>query len=368
MVEYGRLMRRYSIMGVASLVIAALWFAAASVSYAQTQTPTPALTPENSSPAAAAQRQAVQPLNNAPIWREVRSGTPQVTTVRGRETNILIQPEGETWRALRVPVVFWGGMLFALSILGLAVFYLIRGPLDVPANEKRGGRLIERFAPMDRYAHWLLAITWVTLAITGLILSLGKSVLLPLIGYTLFSWLAILAKNLHNFVGPVLIVAVPFLFIRFIRDNGVGIDDVKWFLNLKSYFQGHEHPSGRFNAGEKVVFWFVLVIFSTILIVSGLVLVFPNFDQTRSTMQVANVVHMVASYIAIALALVHIYLGTIGMVDAYRAMRYGYVDESWAKHHHLRWYEDVAAGRARQKFVDPNAVPPPATQPRTRPA
>jgi formate dehydrogenase subunit gamma len=250
----------------------------------------------------------------------------------------------------------------------MAVFYLIRGPLDVPPNEKRGGRLIERFAPMDRYAHWLLAITWVTLAITGLILSLGKSVLLPLIGYTLFSWLAILAKNLHNFVGPVLIVAVPFLFIRFIRDNGVGADDVKWFLNLKGYFQGHEHPSGRFNAGEKLVFWFVLVILSTILIVSGLVLVFPNFDQTRSTMQVANVVHMVASYVAIALALVHIYLGTIGMVDAYRAMRYGYVDESWAKHHHLRWYEDVAAGRARQKFADPNAIPPPATQPRTRPA
>jgi formate dehydrogenase subunit gamma len=353
---------------VAPLFVAALWFAVAGAAYAQTQTPTPAPTPENSSPAAQADRQAVQPLNNAPVWREVRSGTPQVTTVRGRETNILIQSQGETWRALRVPVVFWGGVLTALTVLGLAVFYLIRGPLDVPPEEKRDGRSIERFAPMDRYAHWLMAITWVTLAITGLILSLGKSVLLPLIGYTLFSWLAILSKNLHNFVGPILIVAVPFLFIRFIRDNGVGVDDVKWFLNLKGYFEGHEHPSGRFNAGEKVVFWFVLVILSTILVVSGLVLVFPNFDQTRSTMQVANVVHMLAAYVAIALALVHIYLGTIGMVDAYRAMRYGYVDESWAKHHHLRWYEDVVAGRARQKFADPDAVSPPATQPRTRPA
>src|SRR6266516_5341694 len=273
MVEYGRLMR-YSIVRVASLVVAALWFAAASVSYAQTQTPTPAPTPENSSPAAEAQRQTSQPLNNAPIWREVRSGAPQVTTVRGRETNILIQPQGETWRALRVPVVFWGGMLFALSILGLAVFYLIRGPLDVPPEEKRDGRLIERFAPMDRYAHWLMAITWVTLAITGIILSLGKSVLLPLIGYTLFSWLAVLAKNLHNFVGPVLIVAVPLLFIRFIRDNGVNGDDVRWFTHIKGYFTGHEYPSGRFNAGEKVVFWIVLVILSTLLLVSGLVLVF----------------------------------------------------------------------------------------------
>jgi formate dehydrogenase subunit gamma len=349
----------------ASLAAFALWFLAAGA-FAQAQTPTPAPTPENTSPAAAAQRQQQQPLNNAPVWREIRSGAPQVTTVRGRETEILIQPQGESWRALRVPVVFWGGLIVALGILGLAVFYLIRGPLDVPAGERHGGRLIERFSPMDRYAHWLVAIVWATLAITGLILSLGKSVLLPLIGYTLFSWLAILSKNLHNFVGPILIVAVPWLFIRLIRDNGIGMDDVRWFLNIAGYFKGHDYPSRRFNAGEKLVFWFVLVIFSTVLIVSGIVLVFPNFDQTRSTMQIANVVHMVTAYLAIALALVHTYLGTIGMVGAYRAMRYGYVDESWAKHHHVWWYEAVAAGRARQKFVDSTAVPPAAVEPRTR--
>jgi formate dehydrogenase subunit gamma len=85
-------------------------------------------------------------------------------------------------------------------------------------------------------------------------------------------------------------------------------------------------------------------------------------------MQTANIVHMVAAYVAIALAVVHVYLGTIGMIDAYKAMRYGYVDESWAKHHHLRWYQDVAAGRAREKFADPKAVPPAASPTRTRPA
>ncbi len=350
----------------ASLTVAALWILAAGTAY--TQIPTPAPTPENASAAADAQREATQPLNNAPVWREVRSGAPQVTTVVGRETNVLVQSRGETWRALRVPIAFWGGMMVALGVLGLALFYLIRGPLDIGKAEKRGGRMIERFTPMDRYAHWLLAIAWVTLAITGLILSLGKLVLLPLIGYTLFSWLAILAKNLHNFVGPVLIVAVPLLFIRFVRDNGIGIEDVKWFMNIVGYFKGHEYPSGKFNAGEKLVFWVVLLILSTILVVSGLVLVFPNFDQTRSTMQTANVVHMAAAYIAISLALVHIYLGTIGMVDAYRAMRYGYVDESWAKHHHAYWYADVAAGRAREHFAAPKGEPAAAAAARTRPA
>ncbi|HEY2819337.1 MAG TPA: formate dehydrogenase subunit gamma [Casimicrobiaceae bacterium] len=297
------------------------------------------------------ERQQQQPLNNQPMWSEVRSGAPQTTTVVGRETNVLIQPEGQTWRALRTPLLAIGGWLVALALAGLAVFYAAVGALDY--EKKPRERVIERFHPLDRYAHWLLAITWVTLAITGLILSLGKTVLLPLIGYTLFSWLAMASKALHNFVGPVLIVAIPFLFVRFIRDNGIGIDDFKWFINIMGYFKGHEYPSGKFNAGEKLVFWVVLVVLSTILVITGLLLVFPNFNQTRGTMQIANVIHVSAAYVAIALACVHIYLGTIGMTEAYRAMRYGYVTESWAKHHHLRWYEDVVAGRSREHFVDP---------------
>jgi formate dehydrogenase subunit gamma len=312
------------------------------------------------------QKQIVQPLNNQPVWSEVRSGTPQYTSLPGRETNVLIQPQGQTWRAARVPIVFWGGILFAAAIAGLAIFYMIRG--EMTTEHRRGERLIERFSPADRYAHWLVAITWVTLAVTGLILSLGKSVLLPLIGYTLFSWLATFAKNLHNFVGPILIVGVPWLFIRFIRDNGFGADDFRWFANIRGYFKGHEYPSGRFNAGEKLVFWFVLVIFSTTLVVTGLILVFPNFDQTRQTMQVANVIHMVAAYLAIALACVHIYLGTVGMEGAYRAMRDGYVDESWAEHHHKLWYDAVVGGKSRQHFVDVVEVRPGETPTRVRPA
>ena len=326
-------------------------------------------TKEAAAATAEQQRQITQPLNNQPVWSEVRSGQPQITTVRGRETNVLIQPEGQTWRALRVPLIFGGGILLALAIGGLAVFYLLRGTMA--AEEKPGDRIIERFSPMDRYAHWFLAIVWVALAITGLILSLGKAVLLPLIGYTLFSWLATLAKYIHNFIGPLLIIGVPWVFLRYIRDNGIGVEDIKWMLNIKGYFTGHEYPSDRFNAGEKSVFWLVLVVASTLLIISGLVLLFPNFDQTRSTMQYANVIHMVLAYLAIALACVHIYLGTLGMAGAYRAMRDGNVSASWAEHHHLRWYQRVAAGKARQKFVVPgrtDAQPAPPAAPRTKPA
>ena len=341
-------------MRTAGLLLAAMLLAA-GVASAQS----PAVNPQAAEYAKEQQqRQVTQPLNNQPVWKEIRSGLPQVTTVQGRETNILIQPQGQTWRAARVPVAAAGGLLVALALVALAAFYGIRGAMTV--ETKPGARLIERFSPADRYAHWLMAIVWVTLAITGLILSLGKAVLLPLIGYTLFSWLAALAKNLHNFIGPILIVAVPWMFVRFVRYNGIGADDIKWFLNIGGYFKGHEYPSGKFNAGEKLVFWLVLVLFSTTLVVTGLILVFPNFDQTRQTMQISNIIHMVAAYLAIALACVHIYLGTIGMTGAYRAMRDGYVDASWAEHHHARWYQEVVAGTAREKFVEPDAVPPSA--------
>ena len=341
-----------------SVVLAAVLSLVAGIAFAQS----PAVNPAEAGQATAEQkREATQPLNNAPVWREIRSGEPQITTVTGREANTLIQSQGQTWRAARVPLVFGGGVLFALALAGLGGFYLWRG--EMSAEHRAGDRYIERFSPADRYAHWLLAIVWVTLAITGLIISLGKSVLLPLIGYTLFSWLAILSKNIHNFIGPILIIAVPWTFARFIRDNGIGVDDFRWFVNIVGYFKGHEYPSRRFNAGEKTVFWLVLTLGSTVLIVTGLVLVFPNFGQTRATMQWTNLIHMTVAYLSIALACVHIYLGTIGMEGAYRAMRHGYVTESWAKHHHLRWYEEVVADEAPQKIVDPKAVPLEAAPP-----
>jgi formate dehydrogenase subunit gamma len=319
---------------------------------------------QSSSTGTQAQRQETQPLNNAPVWREVRSGSPGFTNVQGVETGVLVQSGGETWRQVRVPIAFWGGILVAAGVLGLALFYAIRGTMT---GDPPSGRLIRRFSPADRYAHWLLAISWVILAITGLILTFGKSVLLPVVGYTVFAWLASMSKTLHNFAGPILIVAIPWMFIRYIRDNGISIEDFKWFMNIIGYFKGHEYPSHRFNAGEKLVFWVVLVILSTVLLVTGLVLVFPNIGQGRGAMQIANTIHMVAAYAAIALALVHIYLGTLGMTGAYAAMRHGYVDEAWAKHHHALWYQDVAAGKARESFAKPGEGPPEGATPPGKP-
>ena len=169
-------------------------------SSSSTQIPTPPRTPENTSPAAEAQRQQVQPLNNAPVWREVRSNMPgtTTTTVVGRETNVLIQPQGQTWRTLRnSDISVFGGWALVVLFLVIATFYWVKGTLAL--HEPPTGRVILRFTWLDRFIHWSTAITFSILAISGLIMLFGKAVLLPLIGYTLFSWLAILGKNLHNF-------------------------------------------------------------------------------------------------------------------------------------------------------------------------
>jgi formate dehydrogenase subunit gamma len=199
-----------------------------------------------------------------------------------------------------------------------------------------------------------MGISFVILGLTGLVLTFGKHILLPVIGYTLFAWLANLSKNLHNFVGPIFSVALPVFIVMFIRDNLPRAYDVQWVAKFGGMLdkKGGHVPSGRFNAGEKALFWILVVILSLILVVTGYILNFPNFDQTRSTMQTANVIHMIAGLLGIAMACFHVYLGTIGMRGAYQAMRTGYVDEAWAKEHHEYWYEEVKGGRSRQKYAD----------------
>jgi formate dehydrogenase subunit gamma len=325
------------------LCLAALFSVLAGATLAQTQTQDERVKEQQ-------QRQVTQPGNNAPVWREVRSGQSPYTnsTVQGRETNVLVQSWGETWRQIRNgPVTFWGGWLVVGVLAVLAALYFVFG--SVKLHDRPSGRLIHRFSALEQIAHWTTAISFVVLGLSGLIMFFGKHVLLPITGYTLFAWLTALAKNLHNFVGPFFIVAVTIFIVMFIRDNLPRAYDFKWFARSWAYLTGKAHvPSGRFNAGEKAWFWFGVLGLSVVVAWSGLILLFPNFDQTRAVMQEAWIWHAIAALIYISLALGHIYLGTLGVEGAYQAMRTGYVDEVWAKEHHEIWYNEVKSGRRPQ--------------------
>ena len=299
-----------------------------------------------------AQRQLTQPGNNAPVWGEVRKGENpyQTTQVRGVESNILVQPDGETWRQIRNRLVtLYGGILLIAVLLIIFGYYRWKGPLML--HDKPTGKFIERFSDWERAVHWTTAISFVILAVSGIILLFGRYVVLPLFGYTLFSWLAIIGKTLHNFIGPLFVFCTLAMFVTFVRDNLWSAMDFNWFVKAGGLLNGEHIPSGRFNAGEKAWFWFGVTLLGLVSGVSGLVLDFPNFEQTRSVMQQANIVHAISAVFFISLALAHIYIGTIGAEGAYESMRHGLVDEAWAKEHHEVWYEEVKAGKSRQGFA-----------------
>jgi formate dehydrogenase subunit gamma len=304
-----------------------------------------------------AERQITQPGNNAPVWRDVRSGDPAYTSIKGQEVNVLIQPTmklpgqpaltgGEAWRLFRNGVITpIAGWLLAAVVVVIGAFYAWKGPVKV--HDKPTGRLIERFTPLQRYLHWVMGISFAVLAITGIVILLGKHVLLPVMGHTLFSWLTILSKNLHNFVGPIFVISLPVFIVLFIKDNLPRRYDLKWFGSAGGMFGGKHVPSGKFNGGEKVWFWAGVVALSLVVCVTGLILLFPNFDQVRAAMIQANIIHAIAAILVVVMSLGHIYLGTIGVEGAYRAMRHGYVDEAWAKEHHGLWYEGVKSGKVK---------------------
>jgi len=322
----------------------------------------PALAQGTSSNAQAQQeRRETQPLNNAPVWREVRSGNEGYSSLPGREMGVLVQSAGETWRQIRNgPVTVYGGWVLVLVVLAIAAFYGTKGALKL--HEKPVGRVIERFNSLERVTHWTVAISFVVLAVSGLIMLFGKHVLLPLIGYTLFAWLTALAKNLHNFIGPLFILGVLMMIVVFIKDNFPTAADIRW-LTHPGLLSGKQAPSGRFNAAQKGWFWAGVVLLGVVMGVSGLVLLFPNFEQTRATMQTTWIVHSAGGLILMALSLGHIYIGTIGMEGAYQAMRKGYVDEAWAKEHHALWYDEVKGGA---KSAPGGAMPAGAAQMREK--
>ncbi|MGB5082897.1 MAG: formate dehydrogenase subunit gamma [Burkholderiales bacterium] len=292
------------------------------------------------------QRAQSQPYNNAPVWRDVRSGKEEYTSIKGRETGVLVQTYGETWRQLRnawiTPI---GGWAIALVALAIGFYYWSKGPVKLHSTPT--GRLIQRFTALERYAHWVMGISFAILGVTGLIMFVGKYVLLPVIGYTLFAWLTQLSKHLHNFVGPLFALSLLVFIVIYIKDNLPAAYDFRWFASAGGMFGGKHVPSGRFNAGEKVWFWIGVVALSIIVSATGLILNFPNFDQVRAVMIEANVVHLVSACAVMALSLGHIYMGTIGVDGAYESMRHGYVDEAWAREHHEYWYNDVKSGKVK---------------------
>ncbi|WP_298209383.1 formate dehydrogenase subunit gamma [Acidovorax sp.] len=310
------------------------------------------------------ERMKVQPGNNAPMWRQVGQGVTGYSSLpksEAPEAGNLIQPfvqypgsrvtnAGEAWRQVRNQwIIPYGAALFAIVLLALGIFYFVKGPLGHAHPEGAPARRIERFTPFERAAHWANAFAFIALAISGIVMAFGKFFLLPLLGSTLFGWLTYALKNVHNFMGPLFAVSLLVIILTFVKDNIANRADFVWLAKGGGMFGGgHQQvPSHRFNAGEKGLFWWGITIPGIFVVATGLVLdkLIPGFGDVRSDMQIAHMIHATLAIWMMALICGHIYMGTVGMHGAYKAMKTGYVSEAWAKEHHELWLDDVQAGK-----------------------
>jgi formate dehydrogenase subunit gamma len=275
----------------------------------------------------------------------------QAPRVEGRidipdtQASVLIQPAGREWNYLHEVTLHWVGAVVILGMIAaLGVGYLAIGRLRISAG--RSGQKVHRFNAFERFSHWLTAGSFIVLGLTGLNITFGKILLLPVIGPEAFSSLSQAAKYAHNFISFAFVIGLVLIVAMWIKDNIPHKVDIDWLKQGGGFIKSKHAPAGRFNAGEKAVFWLALGAGAAVA-VSGYLLLFPFYATDVAGMQIAQVVHAVVAVLFVALIIAHIYIGTLGMEGAFEAMGTGEVDLNWAKEHHDQWLADQLANEHR---------------------
>lgn len=284
----------------------------------------------------------------AELWHQLRDRTPtdqalaeQLKSKMAITNTAAINDAGQLWRQFRIEEILPAGGRALLGILlALAAFRIVRGRIKLKGG--RSGKTVKRFSNWQRFVHWWVAITFVTLGITGVAIMFGRVVLMPWLGADIGGTVMYASRRAHDFVGPVFGVGMVLMIVTFMKGNFPSLKtDLIWLLKGGGLFGGHA-PAGRYNAGEKVWYW-LASIFGLVVIATGLILDFPIFEQTRNQMMLSLTVHGLLALVLVGVSMGHIYIGTVGMEGAFEAMATGLCDTQWAKEHHDLWYEELVA-------------------------
>ena len=294
----------------------------------------------SSEPVAVGAEQTSQDTNpHANFWRAVREGDPGYSGVEGQERGVLIQNSGQNWREIRNGVVAsispW---VLAVVFFVIGLFFIIKGKDKL--EERPSGKRIRRWSLAARVLHWVTATLFVLLAITGFSMLFGRRVLIPVFGLHGFGGYAQVAKIIHNYSGPIFFAGILLEIISWVKYNIPKKMDFVWFKTLGGMIgRGPRPHAERINGGEKAWFWIMATI-GVAVCIAGLIMDFPNFGQTRLTMQIANIVHASLATLFLAASFGHIYIGTIGAEGTFEGMWKGNVSAEWAKQHQDLWYTE----------------------------
>ena len=295
-------------------------------------------------PAGAQQPSSVNPTTSAVHEEQLLQ---QFKAIQGRgsipdvKSYTVEQPAGRDWRHFHEVTLRWIGVVAILGMLAvLVVFYLTRGMIRLESG--RSGRTIVRFNAAERFIHWMTATCFIILALSGLNITFGKPLLLPMMTPEAFTAWSEWAKYAHNYLSFPFTLGVVAIFLMWVAGNIPNRVDVDW-LKRGGGLVGHDQPPAyRFNAGQKVIYW-IVVLGGSAVAASGYLLIFPFYGTDVQTMQDAEIAHGVIAMLFIAAMLAHIYIGTIGMEGAFEAMAEGTVDINWAREHHSLWLQEEGA-------------------------
>jgi formate dehydrogenase subunit gamma len=302
----------------------------------------PSSVPANPNALANGTQAQSQPAN--PSIFTPNSDPQNYVSIPDKQASVLIQRAGQEWRVIRNGVItVYGGWLLAIAFFGIAGVYIVKGSIKL--HEPLSGVMIKRFSGLDRFTHWIMAFSFLALAFTGLLILYGKYFAMPLMGGTAYGSFLMVCKSIHNFTGPLFTLSILVFFLLFVGKNIPEKGDLQWLFSFGGMFSGKHVPAGFFNMGEKFWFWFGMTFLGLVISGSGFVLdmivPFMDIQYLRGTMQIANIIHSSAAILMTAMAMGHIYIGTIGMQGSIDGMKTGYVDATWAKEHHELWYIKV---------------------------
>jgi formate dehydrogenase subunit gamma len=274
-------------------------------------------------------------------------------SIPNQSAGILIQPDGRDWRQFRTRWLTIAGIAAVFgTVLALGLFYALRGRTKITAG--RAGRRIQRFTLLERANHWMVATSFVLLALTGLNITYGAYVLRPLIGAEAFTTLTLWAQAAHHYLGFAFLLGILVMLVLWARQNLVSRVDIAWIRAGGPLAKGHA-PAGKFNAGQKLLYWFTML-GGLAMTATGLLLMMPGLLDNVILSQWTHVAHGMLGMGMIAVILGHIYIGSVGMEGAFEAMRDGQVDYNWAREHHSAWLEEEVE-RARLSVA--NDLDPP---------
>ena len=284
------------------------------------------------------------PLLDALKFGETLSGR---ITIPAQSAADLEKPTNKFWMWLNHGVIDW--VLIAailVTLLAVVIFYFRIGRLTI--EKGRSGRTITRFNLFERVMHWTMASSFVVLALSGLNVAIGRYIVQPWLGEDAFGTLTQWGKLAHNYLAWPFMVCVVLTFLTWVAHNMPSKLDIAWFKSGGGLLKNGAHPPARkFNAGQKIVFWAV-VLGGAAIGATGLGLMFPYLLDTASQWQVMQVVHSLAAAGMIAMTIGHIYIATAGSEGALEAMTTGEVDLNWAEQHHSLWLKeqmDVSGSR-----------------------